>query len=449
MRAQRRSTRSGLLVAAAAVAAITGLIFALRPHVPVLSTGVLYLLAVLLVSSTWGLWLGLLTSVASALAFNVAHIPPTGRFTIADPANWLGLAVYLTAAIVVSAIADQARARAEEAELRGREANLAAELALLVLGPEASALDQAAARMAEALELGDLRLVAGWADGTPTARAIPLVANGERVGTLVVERDAPSRSVERLLPALGALMDARRKRAELEEQEIETQALRRSDALKTALLRAVSHDLRSPLTAVRAAAGGVDSPTVSADQRRELADVIRGETDRLTRLVEDLLDLSRLESGTATARREPCSLEEVVDAAVSATPLRNAGIEVRLPEDLPPVLVDPAQLERVVSNLLQNAVRYGANGGAAVAVRADASGERVHLRIVDHGPGIDPDDLSRIFEPFYRAGDVAGQGSGLGLAIAKGFVEGNGGRLWARSQPGEGSTFTVDLPVAS
>jgi two-component system sensor histidine kinase KdpD len=447
MRAQRRSTRSGLLVAAAAVAATTALIFVLRAHVPVLSTGVLYLLGVLLVSSTWGLWLGLLTSVASALAFNFAHIPPTGRFTISDPANWLGLAVYLVAAIVVSAIADQARARAEEAELRGREANLAAELALLVLGPEPSALDQAAARMAEALELGHVRLVEGWTDGTPKERALPLVANGERVGTLVVERDAPTRSVERLLPALGALMDARRKRAALEGQEIETRALRRSDALKTALLRAVSHDLRSPLTAVRAAAGGVDSPTVDPQQRHELAEVIRGETDRLTRLVEDLLDLSRLESGTATPHREPCSLEEVVDAAVSAAPMRGAGITVQLPDDLPPVLVDPAQLERVVSNLLQNAVRHGANGTSPVAVRANAAGARVHLRIVDQGPGIEPHDLGRIFEPFYRAGNGAGQGSGLGLAIAKGFVEGNDGRLWAQSQPGEGATFTVDLPV--
>src|SRR4051812_2205206 len=145
MRPQKRSARSGLVVAVAAVAATTGFIFVLRPHVPVLSTGVLYLLAVLLVSSTWGLWLGLLTSVASALAFNFAHIPPTGGFTISDPANWLGLGVYLIAAIVVSAIADQARARAEEAELRGREANLAVEIALLVLGPEPSALDRAAA----------------------------------------------------------------------------------------------------------------------------------------------------------------------------------------------------------------------------------------------------------------------------------------------------------------
>src|SRR3954468_3750266 len=150
MRAQSRSPLVGLIVAAAAVVGTTGVIFAIRPHVPVLSTGVLYLLGVLLVSSIWGLWLGLLTSVASALAFNFCHIPPTGGLTISDPANWLGLAVYLVAAVVVSAIAAQARARTDEAELRGREASLAAELALLVLGPDESALDAAAARIGDA-----------------------------------------------------------------------------------------------------------------------------------------------------------------------------------------------------------------------------------------------------------------------------------------------------------
>jgi two-component system, OmpR family, sensor histidine kinase KdpD len=447
MRSQRRSPRSGLVVATAAVAATTALIFVLRPHVPVLSTGVLYLLGVLLVSSVWGLWLGLLTSVASALAFNFAHIPPTGGFTISDPANWLGLVVYLVAAVVVSAIADQARARTEEAELRGREASLAAELALLVLGPEESALERAAARIGEAVGASEVQLVEGWVDGGPKQRAFPLLVGRDRVGTLLVGRDAPTTAVERITPALGALLDARRRRTELDEQQIETEALRRSDALKTALLRAVSHDLRSPLTAVRAAAGAVDSPTVDDEQRRELADVIRAETDRLTDLVQGLLDLSRLESGTAEPRREPCSLEEVVDASMTSAGLPEAVIKVRLPEDLPAVLVDAAQLERVVSNLLTNAVRYGSNG-SPVVVTADRAGERVHLRIRDQGSGIATQDLTRIFEPFYRGGDAQGHGSGLGLAIAKGFVEGNGGRLWAQSEPDEGSTFTVDLPVA-
>jgi two-component system sensor histidine kinase KdpD len=429
------------------VAATTAVIFAIRPHVPVLATGVLYLLGVLLVSSYWGLWLGLLTSFASAAAFNFFHIPPTGRFTISDPANWVGLGVYLAAAVVVSAFADAARARAEEAELRSREADLAAELALLILGPEAGALDRAAARIGEAFGVADVALVEGWVDGDPEQRAIPLLAEGQRVGTLLMPRAEPATDIQRLVPALGALLEARNRRDALEERTVETKALRRSDTLKTALLRAVSHDLRSPLTAIRAAAGGIDSPTIDREQRHELAEVISGETDRLTRLVEDLLDLSRLESGTADPHPEPFSIEEVVDAAAASPALRRAALDIQLAPDLPSVRADPAQLERVVSNLLENAVRHSANG-EAVAVRADVSGERLHLRVTNHGPGIPAGELERIFEPFYRAPDASGQGSGLGLAIARGFVEGNGGRLWARSLPGQGSTFTIDLPLA-
>ena len=447
MRATSRSPLLGVLVAAAAVGATTGLIFVIRPHVPVLSTGVLYLLAVLLVSSTWGLRLGLLTSVASAAAWNWFHIPPTGRFTIAEPANWLALGVYLAAAIVVSAYADIARARAEDAELGRREAALAAELSLTILGPEPDALERAAARIGEAFDVPDVSLEEGWIDSDVQHRAFPLLADGRRVGTLLVGRNGRAETVQRLVPALGALLEARRRRSLSEEQAVETRALRRSDALKTALLRAVSHDLRSPLTAIRAAAGGIGSPTVDSSERQELAEVITTEANRLTDLVENLLDLSRLESGTAQPHPEPSSVEEVVDASAASASLRGANIDVQLPADLPPVLADPHQLERVVTNLLENAVRHSTNG-APVAVRADTAGGRLHLRVTDNGPGIPPDQITRIFEPFYRAPDATGRGSGLGLAIAKGFIEGNGGRIWARSLPGQGSTFTIDLPLA-
>jgi two-component system sensor histidine kinase KdpD len=448
---QSRSPLVGLLVAAAAVAATTAVIFALRPHVPVLSTGVLYLVAVLLVSGTWGLWLGLLTSLASALAFNYFHIPPTGRFTIDNASNFVGLAVYLVAAVVVSASAGAARSRAEEAERRRREADLSADMARIVLGGGESSLETAATRIAGAFAIEEVRLVDGWVDSDPRHRAVPLLAAGERVGTLIVPRDAPPGALdqlgERIAPALGTLLAARRRRTVLEAEVVETKALRRSDVLKTALLRAVSHDLRSPLTAIRAAAGGIDSPTVDAGQRRELKDVIETETDRLTHLVDDLLDLSRLESGTAESHPEPSSVEEVVDAVAAAASLRSANLDIQLDDHLPPVQADPVQLERALSNLVENAVRYSVNG-EAVAVRASVAGARLQLRVTDHGPGIAPGELERIFEPFYRSPGAMGRGSGLGLAIAKGFVEGNGGKLWARSLPGQGSTFTIDLPLA-
>ncbi|MEA2272117.1 MAG: two-component system, OmpR family, sensor histidine kinase KdpD, partial [Solirubrobacteraceae bacterium] len=406
MRTRSRSPFVGLLVAGLAVAATTGVIFAIRPHVPVLSTGVLYLLAVLLVSSTWGLWLGVLTSVASAIAFGFFHIPPTGRFEIVDAANWVGLGVYLIVALVVSAFADSARARAEEAELGRREADLAAELALVLLGADPSALDKAAERIGAALGTDGVRLEDVWLDGDPSHQAIPLVASGDRVGTLLLPRQSPADGLDqvgqRLAPALGALLDARRRRAVLEGELVETKALRRSDVLKTALLRAVSHDLRSPLTAISTAAGALGSPTLDPDERSELTDVITTETQRLTRLVEDLLDLSRLESGNAEPRPEPSSIDEVLDAATRAPSLRDARLDIELADDLPPVQADPVQLERVLSNLLENAVRYSSNG-EPVAVRASTAGTRLQLRITDHGPGIAAEDLERIFEPFYRA----------------------------------------------
>jgi two-component system sensor histidine kinase KdpD len=242
-------------------------------------------------------------------------------------------------------------------------------------------------------------------------------------------------------------MDARLRRDRLEDELVENEALRRSEALKTALLRAVSHDLRSPLTAITAAAGGIDSETLSADERHELKEVISGEAERLTGLVANLLDLSRLESGSLESRSEPSAIDEVLDVAAHSPPMRGTELDVQLDPDLPLIEADPAQLERALSNLLENAARH--SGGAPVAVRAHAQGSRLLVRITDQGPGIAEDDLVRIFEPFYRGANSAGGGSGLGLAIAKGLVEANGGRLWARSLPGQGATFGVDLPVAT
>jgi two-component system sensor histidine kinase KdpD len=444
-RASLRSPASGLIVAAVAVAATTGAIFALREVVPVVSTSVLYLLAVMLVSSYWGLWLGLLTSLASALAFNFFHIPPTGRLTIAESQNWVALLVYFVVAVVVSTFADSARARAAEAETRRREADVAADLARVLLGGGDESLALAGERVGEVAGLRGVRLSTSWEAGDDKLAAIPLVAGGNRVGTLLVPRGAPPAAVERvrerLVPALSALLEARARRAALEEQVVETRALRRSDVLKTALLRAVSHDLRSPLTAIGAAAGSVDSDTLTAEQRRELKDVIATETDRLSRLVDDLLDLSRLESGNVDTNPEPSSVEEVLDAASAGS--RNGSLDIDLDADLPLVDGDPVQIERALVNLLDNAARY--SDGAPVRIRAHAHGRRVLLRISDSGPGIAEPDLERIFEPFYRGSESRGTGSGLGLAIARGFVEANGGRLRVESLPGQGTTFVVEL----
>ena len=444
-----RSKLAGVLVAALSVAAVTGVNFPLRHTVPVVSTGVLYLLAVLLVSSYWGPWLGLLTSVASAAAFNFFHIPPTGTFTVGDPQNWVALAVFFVAALVVSGLAELARGRARDAEERRREADLAAALAHILLSERRTeeSLPVAAHRIAEMVELDSAAIRLGWVDGDERTLAIPLVESSLRVATLLVPRRLSEHQRDRLegriAPPLTALVSAALRRQRLEDELTDAKAVRRSDELKTALLRSVSHDLRSPLTAIRTAASVLSSESISRGERAEMADLIREESDRLTRLVSNLLDLSRLEAGTAEPRRQWCSIAEIVEAAIEAAHLRGLKLDVELDPDLPMVRADSAQLERAVANLLDNAGRHA--GGQPVSVRARTDINRLFVRISDQGPGIPKELQRRIFEPFYRAD--GGTGSGLGLAIAKGFVEANGGRLRAQSLPGQGATFVIELPL--
>jgi K+-sensing histidine kinase KdpD len=364
------STGVGLLAAVLGVALSTLLIYPLRDITPAVSTGVVYILAVLVISTYWGLWLGLFTAVASAAAFNFFHIPPTGNLDIAQSENWVALAVFLAAAVLVSSLAEQSRAREREAEQRRGEANRA------------------------------------------TAAALALLLDRER----------------------------------LQSATIETEALRRSDEVKTALLRAVSHDLRSPLTAIIAAGEALSAERIGDGDRRALAEAVTAESARLSKLVDQLLDLSRLEGGHAQPRPDWCSIEEVVTAAVEDLGERSGLVRVALDPDLPFVRADAAQLERAIANLLDNAVRFSVDDQALV--RGRALRDRIAIRVVDRGPGVPHGELERIFEPFYQGPDSRPhEGSGLGLAIVRGLVEVNGGRVWAESMPGQGTTFVIELPL--
>jgi K+-sensing histidine kinase KdpD len=387
LRDARPPAAVGVAVAAVAVALTTLAIYPLRTVMPAVSTGVVYLLAVLLVSTWFGVWVGLATAVGSALAFNWFHLPPTGRLTISDPENVVALCVFLAAATIVSTLSELARARALEAEERSREAD---------------------------------------------------------------ER-------------LAAYREAQAEREALQREVVETKALRRSDDLKTALLRAVSHDLRSPLTAIGAAGEALASAHLSPAEREELSAAVAGEASRMSRLVDKLLDLSRLQGGAAEPRAEWCSVDEVLRVAIDETP-HAAGWSVGIDPQLPLIRADAAQLERAFANLLENAARHGGDHPVAVRARAVGGtvggvGGRLLVRIVDRGPGIPESERERIFEPFYRGGgseaggarsaDDDHTGSGLGLAVVRGFVEANGGRVWAESLPGQGATFVVELPLAA
>jgi two-component system sensor histidine kinase KdpD len=337
----------GLAVATLAIALTTLVIYPLREGAPAVSTGVVYLLAVLLVSALWGLWLGLGTAVAGALAWNFFHIPPTGHFRIADAEHLVALGVFLATAVVASTLADLARARAVEAERRRQEADLAAELARVLLGEGSveEALPVASARLATALGLPYAAIVL---DPPPAADrpGLQLDVGHGRSAALHVPAALPSGMAERLrervAPALEAILAASLERDRLQAEVVETHALRRSDVIKTALLRAVSHDLRTPLTAILAAGEAVRSESIGPREREELGALVVEESQRLSRLIDKLLDLSRLQAGEAEARRDWCSIEEVVEGAlehVDAT----VPVEVTLDRDLPLVQADPAQ----------------------------------------------------------------------------------------------------------
>jgi two-component system, OmpR family, sensor histidine kinase KdpD len=448
----RPHSAAGLAVALALVAIATGAIYPLKQIAHPDALSVVYLPAVLIVSAYWGLALGLATSLLSAAAFNFFHLPPIGQFSISDSRNWVSLAAFTITAVVVSTIAELARGRAVEAERRRVEADLAAALARELLAGSATgeALGATARRVAEALAIPSAAIELGVFDGDERRRAFALRGSGdEQLATLLVPRGLPAETIERLragvVPALEALVAVALRRDALQAEAVETAALRRSDDVKTALLRAVSHDLRTPLTTIVAAGHALAAGSLTSEERSELSAAVVGEGQRLAGLVEKLLDLSRLQAGSAEPRRDWVSLEEVVLAA------REGGgsgeVRLAIDPDVPALRADAAQLERAFANLLENARRY--SGGQPVHVHIRRTGPRVMVRVVDRGPGITAGERERIFEPFYRGPQQGAPwtGSGLGLAIAKGFVEANGGTIEVESLPGQGTSFVVALPI--
>ena len=438
----------------AVLALVTGAIYVCKSFVPVLSLGVLYLLAVLPVAVLFGRAYAIPVALASAALFNFLFLPPLYTFRLSNGEHWFALAVYLIVGIVVSDLAVRARQRAHEAEQRGREEALLAQMATAFLQAEnaASELERFSPAIADVLHAESARIVLGRNSEPPVGESpLELDVGGRRLGTLYV-REGPESSLairRRFLPALASLIAVATDRERLARESLETEALRRSDTIKTAVLQAVSHDLRSPLTAIRVAAESLENPELSLDDqdRRELLETVRLEVERLERVVGNLLDLSRLQAGAAEPHRELWAVEELVSQALDQLGPDTGRVEVALPDGAPVVEVDAVQIERVLVNLLENALKFSPDG-EPVHVRVTTTRSEALVRVVDRGTGIPETELERIFEPFSRAPETGERsGSGLGLAIAKGFAEGNGGRVWAESRQGQGASFVLALPL--
>ena len=243
--------------------------------------------------------------------------------------------------------------------------------------------------------------------------------------------------------------DARESEARRRSEAVEAEALRRSNTMKTAVLRSVSHDLRSPITAIMTTSEvlGSSGAALTGAERDELLDSIRLQVRRLDRLVSNLLDLSRLEAGAASPVPELWTIDGLVARALEVLGRDSERVDVVIPDDSPPISVDPTQLEHVLVNILENALKFSAPPDV-VEISAHEVGPELVVRVIDHGPGIPTQEQAQIFEAFNRGSGADGQGgSGLGLAIARGFAQVNGGRIWVESQLGRGSTFVLAFPA--
>jgi two-component system, OmpR family, sensor histidine kinase KdpD len=439
--------RAARALAASAVllVVVTAAIELLKPHVPVLSLGALYLFVVLPIAVFWGPAYAVVVSVACMLAFNWFFLEPLHTFTLEDSRNWFALGVYVVIAVVVSELAARSRRQAQEAALLAEIAS-----SLLRHGDVAGELDRIAAETAAALHVERASIDLDGDPAAPDGERFPLVVERRSVGSITLwgPHYGSAAARRRVLPALASLLGVAIDRERLEREALDAEALRRSDAMKTAVLRAVSHDLRSPLMAILTSASALarDDLELGRDDRAELARTIFDEAGRLDRLVANLLDLSRLQAGAARPDTGVWALEDLVLQALDDAGDDGGRVKVSLPDDSPAVRADAHQLERVLANLIENALKYSPVD-EPVYVQVTTSGDHAIVRVVDHGVGVTPHERERIFEPFQRGRNGTTRGAGLGLAIARGFAEANGGRVWAESRAGQGAAFVLELPM--
>jgi two-component system sensor histidine kinase KdpD len=435
--ARRADPWLGLAASIVAVSLVTGVIALLEQFVPILSLGALYVFAVLPIAILWGLAFAVGVSVASMLVFSFFFLTPVHSLTLNDSRNWLALAVYVVTSAVVSELASRSRRRATESGLLAEVAR-----SLLERGSVSGELDQIAAGAARALGAGDARIELGEPSAELLADAAVSGDQRRRVRWSYRGPDSP------LLPALASLLAVAIDQERLAREALEAEALRRSDSLKTALLRTVSHDLRSPLMTILTSASALSRPELSLGEadRAELLAGILSEAQRLDRLVSNLLDLSRLQAGAAAPAPEVWAADSLVVQALSSLGETADRVDVTLSDVSPVVRVDGHQIERALANLIENAIKYSPDHAARVVVSSTA--REALVRVVDHGPGLAPEEIQRVFEPFQRGSVNDVGGAGLGLAIARGFAEANGGRVWAESLAGQGATFVLALPIA-
>ncbi len=466
----RRRQLAGFVLAAALAPLLTLALSTNRTGINLTSDVLLFLTAVIVVALVGGFLPAMLEAVVASLLLNYYFTPPIHYWTIAEANNWLALGVFIAVGLAVSWVVDTTARRTKQAARANAESELLVTTAGSILRGQ-GALDALLERTREAFGMQSACLLERQDGSTAPARGPAadwhLVAcSGEAPARRpdAAEVDVPvTDTLSLALTGLPLRAEDRRvlgafaayAAVALEQQRLAAEAeaakpIAAADKMRTALLTAVSHDLRSPLASAKAAITSLRSPDMHWDaaDTEELLATADESLDRLTRLVGNLLDMSRLQAGALSLFPRPTGLDEIVALALDDLGPSGRDITVEIPELLPAVRADPAILERVVVNLSENALRYSPAGKAPL-LTASSLGDRVELRVVDRGPGIPEDDRERMFVPFQRLGDTDNTtGVGLGLALSRGLTEAMGGTLTAEDTPGGGLTMTVSLPAA-
>lgn len=465
-----------LLVSLAGVAVVTFTAYAIIPRNPT-SVGFAYLLLVLLIASTWGLVEATLASIAATLTFNFFFLPPVGKFTIADPQNWVALFSFLVTALITSRLSTRVKKQALDAVDRQRDIErlYTFSRAILLIDPVEPVARQLARKLAEVFGLRSAVLYdrrtgevhrAGPSDfdgmedqlrdaasqGTSFfdpdhKRLITAVRLGsEPIASFAIQGAFMQDSV---LQGISNLIAIGLERARAQDLAHQVEAARRSEQLRTTLIDAMAHEFKTPLTSIRAATTSLLSlPDQPIESRTELLEVADEEARHLQELIDDAVDMARLESDHIQVRRELTDPTELIQEVVQSlhTQIDNRPVEVRSDSPLSPLALDRRLLKLALKQVLDNALKYSPPQ-SPITVRVSNGDNAVNFEITDHGPGIPEQEQGRLFERFYRSPSVKNQvpGFGLGLAIANSIVQAHHGELTVNSRPGE-TTFRMTLP---
>jgi two-component system sensor histidine kinase KdpD len=438
-----------------------------------------YVLAILVISTIWGMWISVTMSFVAMVLFNYFFLPPVGKLTVADPQNWVALAAFLLVSVLASQLSNRARLQAEAASARRREIEklYGFSRSLLEAGNVMELLNRIPAQIVNSFEVGAAAMyLAEKQKLYRSGPAIPLLD----IDTLknMMTRDEPMfdsthglcfiavrlglRPIGSLgisgkplssetLEAVSTLIAIAMERARAVEQLGQNEAAREGEQLRTALLDAVTHALRTPLTSIKASVTNLLSQhSLNEDQKHELLTIINEESDRLNRLVGEAGEMASLDAGEVELRRESRDVEDVIASALEQCKkfLSQRQVEIRVTPGLPRVMADVARAREALVHLIDNANRYSPAGNPIV-ISAERSGDFVAISVADRGAGIDSLEQALIFQKFYRGKDqrYAIEGTGMGLPIAKAIVEAHGGTMTLTSQLGQGSVFTFTLPI--